>query len=284
MKKIKNSLIKRIIARLDVKNNYLVKGMHLEGLRILGYPELFSKKYFDENIDEIILQDVVASLYKRNQLSELTNKISKNIFVPIIVGGGIRSINDIRETLVNGADRVSINTGAINNKKFVREAVKTFGSSTICICIETLKIDNSYKIFTDSGRNEVNINVFDWINEVQDLGVGEIILTSINYEGTGKGFDIELYEKASKICSIPLLAHGGAKKPDDVYEVFTKTDIDGAVIASAFHFNYYKELLNEKDIPLIGSTSFLKNESNNSILFGIKKLKDFLKEKKIQIR
>ena len=135
-------MIKRIIARLDIKNNFLVKGMHLEGLRILGYPELFSKKYFEEGIDEIIFQDVVASLYKRNQLSSLTNKISNNTFVPIIVGGGIRNIQDIKETLINGADRVSINTGAIENKKFIREAVKIFGSSTICISIETLKIEN----------------------------------------------------------------------------------------------------------------------------------------------
>ena len=183
-------MIKRIIARLDIKNDFLVKGMHLEGLRILGYPELFSKKYFEEEIAEIIFQDVVASLYKRNQLNNLISKISKNVFVPIIVGGGIRSIKDIREILVSGADRVSINTGAIHNKNFLKEAVKVFGTSTICISIETLKINDSYKIYTDSGRTEINKNTFDWIKEVQDIGVGEIILTSINNEGTGKGFDI----------------------------------------------------------------------------------------------
>jgi imidazole glycerol-phosphate synthase subunit HisF len=277
-------LIKRIIAKLDIKNNFLVKGMHLEGLRILGYPELFSKKYFDETIDEIIFQDVVASLYKRNQLSDLTNKISENIFVPIIVGGGIRSINDIKEILINGADRVSINTGAINNKDFVREAVKVFGTSTICISIETQKIDDSYKIYTNSGRTETNIDTFDWIKEVQDLGVGEITLTSINNEGTGKGFDINLYEKASKISNIPLLAHGGAKTPEDVYEVFSKANVDGAVIASAFHFNYCKELLDKKEIALSGSTNFLKNKNNHIISFEIKKLKEYLKLKKIEVR
>ncbi len=277
-------MIKRIIARLDIKNNFLVKGMHLEGLRILGYPELFSKKYFEEGIDEIIFQDVVASLYKRNQLSSLTNKISNNTFVPIIVGGGIRSINDIKETLVNGADRVSINTAAIENKKFIKEAVETFGSSTICISIETLKINNKYKIFTDSGRTEINTDTFDWIKEVQDLGVGEIILTSINNEGTGKGYDLNLYEKASKISNISLLAHGGARNPSDVYEVFSKTGVDGAVIASAFHFNYYKELLEKKDIPLKGSTDFLKKNINQGIFFGINNLKEYLKTKKIEIR
>mgnify|MGYP006088226169 CR=1 FL=1 len=277
-------MIKRIIARLDIKNNFLVKGMHLEGLRILGYPELFSKKYFDDNIDEIIFQDVVASLYKRNQLSYLTNKISENVFVPITVGGGIKSIADIKEILVNGADRVSINTGAIHNKKFVKEAVKIFGSSTICISIETLKINNSYKIYTDSGRTEINIDVFDWIKEVQDLGIGEIILTSINNEGTGKGFDISLYEKASKISKIPLLAHGGAKTPDNVYDVFSKANVDGVIIASAFHFNYYKELLDKKEIPLTGSTNFLKDKNTHAISFEIKKLKEYLKSKKIEVR
>ena len=205
-------MIKRIIARLDIKNNFLVKGMHLEGLRVLGYPEFFARKYFEENIDEIIFQDVVASLYKRNQLSSLTNKISKNIFVPITVGGGIRKISDIKEILVNGADRVSINTAGVNDKKFIEESVRIFGSSTITITIETLKVGEKYKVYTDSGRTMTNIDTFDWIKEVQDIGVGEIILTSINNEGTGKGFDLNLYEKASKICNISLLAHGGHKK------------------------------------------------------------------------
>ena len=277
-------MIKRIIARLDIKNNFLVKGMHLEGLRILGYPELFSKKYFDENIDEIIFQDVVASLYKRNQLSSLTKKISNNVFVPVIVGGGIRNINDIKEILINGADRVSINTAAIHDKKFIKEAVKIFGSSTICISIETLKIENKYKVYTDSGRTETNIDTFEWIKEVQDLGIGEITLTSINQEGTGKGFDVSLYEKASNICNVPLIAHGGAKVPDDIYQLFNNTNTDGAIVASAFHFNYYKELLEKKKIPLTGSTNFLNDKKEHSIVFSIKKLKEYLKSKKIKIR
>ena len=278
-------MIKRIIARLDIKNNFLVKGMHLEGLRILGYPEFFAKKYFEENIDEIIFQDVVASLYKRNQLSSLTNKISKNIFVPITVGGGIRNINDIKETLVNGADRISINTAAVNDKKFIKESVKVFGSSTITITIESLKVGEKYKVYTDSGRTETNINVFEWIKEVQDMGVGEIILTSINNEGTGKGFDLNLYEKTSKICKISLLAHGGTRNSEDVYKLFINSDIDGVVIASAFHFNYYKELLKKKKISLQGSTNFLIDKNYKNIFFcEIKNLKKYLKLKKINIR
>ena len=278
-------MIKRILARLDIKNNFLVKGMHLEGLRILGYPEFFAKKYFEENIDEIIFQDVVASLYKRNQLSSLTNKITKNIFVPITVGGGIRNINDIKEILVNGADRVSINTAAINDKKFIKESVKVFGSSTITITIETLKVGEKYKVYTDSGRTETNIDVFDWIKEVQDMEVGEIILTSINNEGTGRGFDLNLYEKASKLCKISLLAHGGARNPEDVYKLFMNTDIEGAIIASAFHFNYYKELLKKRKILLQGSTNFLIDKNYKNMFFcGVKDLKKYLKIKKINIR
>ncbi len=259
--------------------------MHLEGLRILGYPELFAKKYFDENIDEIVFQDIVASLYKRNQLSSLTNKITKNIFTPITVGGGIRNINDIKEILINGADRVSINTAAVNDKKFINDSVRVFGSSTITITVETLKIGEKYKVYTDSGRTDTNLDTFEWIKEIQDMGVGEIILTSINNEGTGKGFDLNLYEKASKLCKIPLLAHGGTRDSEDVYKLFVNTDIDGAVIASAFHFNYYKELLNKKEISLQGSTNFLINQSSKNMFFlGIDKLKKYLKSKNINIR
>lgn len=258
--------------------------MHLEGLRILGYPELFSKKYFDEGIDEIIFQDVVASLYKRNQLSNFTSKISKDVFVPIIVGGGIRSMRDIEEALINGADRVSINTGAIKDKKFIKDAVKSYGSSTISIAIETLNYDGNYKVFTDSGRSETDIDTFEWIKEVEGLGVGEIILSSINNEGTGKGYDLNLCEKASNKLSIPLLAHGGARNPDDVYKLFTNTNVDGAVIASAFHFNYYKDLYNKKKIEQIGSTNFLNYSAKKNFLINIKELKKYLIDKKVSIR
>lgn len=278
-------MIKRIIARIDIKNDFLVKGMHLEGLRVLGYPELFAKKYFEEGIDEIIFQDVVASLYKRNQLSKFTNQISKDIFAPITVGGGIRSVEDIKDVLINGADRVSINTAALNDKNFIKQSVNTFGASTITINIETLKINDKYKIYTNSGRTEINLDLFDWVKEVQDLGVGEIILTSINKEGTGKGFDLELYEKVSKICKISLLAHGGTNNPNDVYKLFDNSEINGVVISSAFHFYYYEELLKKKEIKLEGSTNFLINKNyKNDFSFGIKKLKEFLKLKKIEVR
>jgi cyclase len=278
-------LIKRILSRIDIKNTFLVKGVHLEGLRVFGYPEFFAQKYYNENIDEIIFQDVVASLYKKNNLPSLIKRISENVFIPITCGGGISNIDNISELLINGADRVLINTSAVNNIKFVKDAVKTFGSSTITVGVETQKIDNKYKVFTESGRTKNDIDTFEWIKKLQDIGVGEIILSSISKEGTGEGFDLDLNEKASNICKISLLAHGGAGKKEDVYELFNKTDVNGVVIAAAFHHNYFSELLNKKKIIEHGSTSYLYSKKFiNKFSLNIKELKEYLKSKKMNIR
>jgi len=278
-------LIKRILSRIDIKNNFLVKGVHLEGLRVFGYPEFFAQKYYNENIDEIIIQDVVASLYKKNNLPPLIKKISENVFIPITCGGGIKNIDDISELLINGADRVLINTGAVNNIKFVKDAVRTYGSSTITVGIETQKIDNEYKVFTESGRTKNDIDAFEWIKKLQDIGVGEIILSSINKEGTGKGFDLDLNEKASNVCEVSLLAHGGAGRKEDVYELFNKTEVSGVVIAAAFHHNYFSELINKKKIIYHGGTSYLHSKKFISkFSLDIKELKKYLKSKKISIR
>ena len=185
----------RIIPRLDIKGTNLVKGIHLEGLRILGNPSDFAEHYYKNGADELLLMDVVASLYERNGLSELISEISKNIFVPITVGGGIRNILDIKNVLRAGADKVSINTAAINNKKFIKEAINEFGSSTITIAIEAIKgLDGEYFAFTDNGRENSGLKAIEWAKEVERLGVGEIILTSVDNEGTGKGFDFDLLE------------------------------------------------------------------------------------------
>ena len=278
-------MIKRIISRLDIKNNSLVKGINLEGLRVLGSPEIFANKYYDENIDELIFQDVVASLYKRNQLSELTKKISENIFIPITVGGGIRKIEDINVALNSGADRVSINTAEVENPKFVEEAVSKFGSSTISISIETLKIDGKYKIFTESGRKETNIDLMSWIKVLNDLNVGELIVTSIKHEGRSKGLDHELYEKLTQNSKIPVLAHGGVKNQSDVLNLFNNTNIHGIVISSAFHFNYLSEIKNKENSISQGNTVFLSNFKNyENYKSNINDLKLFLKSNGIDIR
>ena len=204
---------KRIISRLDIKEENLVKGIQLEGLRILGDPIYFSKKYYDESIDELIYQDCIASLYGNNNLHTFISKISKQIFIPLTVGGGIRNIEDIKKALYSGADKVAVNTAVIKNINFLKEATEIFGSSTISISIEAVKLeDNEYYCFTESGRNNSGIKVIDWCKRVQDNGAGEIILTMVNKEGTGEGFDLDFLKSVLKISKIPVIAHGGCGK------------------------------------------------------------------------
>lgn len=278
-------MIKRIISRLDIKNNFLVKGINLEGLRVLGSPESFAEKYYNENIDELILQDVVASLYKRNQLNEITKKISQNIFIPITVGGGIRSIEDVSKALDNGADRVSINSAAVENLKFVEKAIEKFGSSTISLSIETLEVDSQYKIYTESGRKETNIDFFDWIKIAEEYQLGELIVTSIRSEGRSKGLDLDLYKKISDVSSIPILAHGGASSEKDILNLFSETIVQGVVICSAFHFYYFNKILEGNKFLQQGSTNFLNNLKNyQKYKTSISDLKQYLKINNINVR
>ena len=181
---------KRIIPRLDIKGPNLVKGIHLEGLRVLGKPEDFAKLYYDQGADELIYQDTVASLYKRNSLSEIISRTLEDVFIPITVGGGIRSLADINKVLRAGADKVCINTSAIENPEFITEASREFGSSTIVVAIEVcFQKDQKYLAFTDNGREYTGVDALEWAKKVEQLGAGEILLTSIDNEGTRKGFD-----------------------------------------------------------------------------------------------
>ena len=187
---------KRIIARIDVKGENLVKGMNLEGLKVLGKPWDFSNYYYDNKIDEIIFFDTVASLYGRNNLFNIVEKVSKNIFIPITVGGGVKSISDIRNLLSAGADKIILNTKAILDPNFINLASNIFGSSTIVVNIDfNLQSDGSYNIFIENGRQIVNKNIYKWIDEVQKRGAGEVVLTSINTDGTCKGYDMNFYHK-----------------------------------------------------------------------------------------
>ena len=170
-----------------------MKGIHLEGLRVLGKPEIFAKYYFDQGVDELFYQDVVASLYQRNSLIDKIKETAKNISIPLTVGGGIRSIKDIQDILNAGADKVVINTRAVKDPNFINQAVKIFGSSTIVVAIETLKDnDENYFVYTDNGREFNNLNAIKWATEIKKRGAGEILVTSIDKEGTGEGFDIDL--------------------------------------------------------------------------------------------
>ena len=248
---------KRIIARLDVKNDFVIKGIHLEGLRKIGNPNEMAKKYYLQGIDEILFIDAVAAYYDRNSLTEIIRKACKDVFVPITVGGGIRTLEDIQIALNAGADKVAINTKAVQNPNFIKEASKVFGSQCIVSSIEAKQISkNKWEVYTDNGRDPSGKNVIDWVQEVEKLGAGEILITSIDKEGTKKGFDIELNNLVSKIVNIPIISSGGAGCNSDVSDVFLNTDIDAVSIASLFHyelesiFNLKNFLYNEKNINI----------------------------------
>lgn len=249
----------RIISRLDIKGPNLVKGIHLEGLRVLGKPEAFAKYYYDNGADELIFQDTVASLYERNSLQEIISKTAQEIFIPLTVGGGLRTIDDIRSVLRAGADKVSINTAAIKNPDFIQEAALRFGSSTIVVAIEAIRQnDGKYLAYIDNGREFTGVEVVEWAQKVQQLGAGEIVITSVDKEGTATGFDINLTRMVAQSVNIPVIAHGGAGSPEDVAEVIKEAKVDAVAIASILHYEAVRKLA-EVHFDGEGNTSFLKS-------------------------
>ena len=250
----------RIIPRLDIKGPNLVKGIHLEGLRVLGKPADYAKYYYKQGADELLFMDVVASLYERNSMHNIISETAKSIFIPITVGGGLRSISDIKDVLRVGADKVCLNTAAINNPQLIKEASRMFGSSTIVIAIEAIKeSDGRYLAYTDNGREFTGVDVFEWAQKVDDLGAGEIVITSVDREGTGQGFDLELVSRIANIVGIPVIAHGGAGKKEDVVEVLKQGNVSAAMISSLLHYHFIKE--NEsKASELEGNVEFLNQK------------------------
>ena len=277
----------RIIPRLDIKGPNLVKGIHLEGLRVLGKPEDFAKYYYEAGADELIYQDVVASLYERNSLHDIISRTAKEIFIPLTVGGGIRTIEDIKGVLRAGADKVSINTIAIKNPKFIREASLKFGSSTIVVAIEAIKQpDGRYFAFIDNGREFSGIEVLEWAKRVEELGAGEIVITSVDREGTGFGFDLELVKMVADNVSIPVIAHGGAGKKEDVLEVIKEGSASAVAIASILHYDSLSKDFADLGKRKEGNIEFLKNGKSSSKITptNLILLKNYLGEHSIDVR
>jgi cyclase len=229
----------RIIPRLDIKGPNLVKGIHLEGLRVLGKPERFARYYYEQGADELLYMDVVASLYQRNNLSDIVSRTAREIFIPLTVGGGLRTIDDIRNILRAGADKVSLNTAAIHRPELITEAAHQFGSSTIVVSIEAIKKpDGSYEAYTDNGRESTGVDVFKWAVQAAELGAGELLITSVDREGTGQGFDLELTRRISESVSIPVIACGGGGKISHVSEVAEAGNADAVCLASMLHYEF----------------------------------------------
>jgi cyclase len=250
----------RIIPRLDIKGPNLVKGIHFEGLRVLGKPEQFARYYYESGADELVYMDAVASLYGRNSLLDIVERTAREIFIPLTVGGGLRSVDDIRTVLRAGADKISINTAAIARPELIREASRAFGSSTIVVSIEAIrKPDGSYEAYVDYGRQATGVDAFQWAQQAVELGAGELMVTSINNEGTGKGFDLELTRRIAEAVPIPVIAAGGAGKVDHIADVITQGRADAVGLASILHYNFIRHAATlNADYSIEGNTEFLK--------------------------
>lgn len=255
----------RIIPRLDIKGPNVVKGIHLEGLRVLGKPEQFARYYYEQGADELLYQDVVASLYGRNSLVDIVERTSRAIFIPLTVGGGLRSLEDIRTVLRAGADKVSLNTAAIRRPELIREAAQRFGSSTIVVSVEAIrKPDGSYEAYTDNGRERTGVDAFEWALRAADLGAGELLVTSIDREGTGKGFDLELTRRIADAVSIPVIACGGAGSVTHVHEVVAEAHADAVCVASILHYHAVRQWGIAGDFSDEGNVEHLRRQTGFS--------------------
>lgn len=276
----------RIIPRLDIKGPNLVKGIHLEGLRVLGNPSLFARHYYENGADELLFQDVVASLYRRNSLNHIITKTAKEIFIPLTVGGGLRTIEDIKSVLRAGADKVSINTAAINNPDFIKKASRNFGASTIVVALEIIQQeDGSYLCFTDNGREYTGVEALSWAQQVEELGAGELMVTSIDKDGTKKGMDVDLINYISSNVTIPVIAHGGVGSLSDI-ENAVQHNADAVSIASVLHYNFLQSNKEQNFGTTQGNNEFLNNNLKQMKQFGttLPAIKKYLNEKSIPCR
>lgn len=246
----------RVIPKLEVKGENLIKGMHLEGLRIVGKPEQRAVDYYRDGADELIYIDLVASLYQRDNFLHIVEKTAEQVFIPMTVGGGVRSVDDARAFLRAGADKVSINTAIINNPKLISEIANTFGAQCMVASLEVQKkIDGGYECYTDCGRTPTGKDPFEWAKMVVELGAGEILLTSINQDGTFGGYDLDLVVRIASSVRVPVIASGGAGKLEDFEKVIQVGRADAICASAFFHFKRgtiqkVKDYLDHKKIPV----------------------------------
>ncbi|SMC45821.1 imidazole glycerol phosphate synthase subunit HisF [Moheibacter sediminis] len=248
-------LKKRIIPCLDIKNGRVVKGINFEGIKDAGDPIELAQRYVKEGADELVFLDITATLEKRKILCELVSEIASEINIPFTVGGGINSLEDAKMIINSGADKISINSSAIQNPKLIAEIVNEFGSQCVVLAIDTKFVDNQWIVFRNGGNVNTQLNALEWAEKGVELGAGEILLTSMNNDGTQSGFALEITQQVSEKVSVPVIASGGAGKKQDFAEVFEKSKATGALAASVFHFGQIpipelKEFLNKQNIPV----------------------------------
>lgn len=248
-------LAKRIIPCLDIKNGETVKGVNFLDLKEVGNPVDMAIKYSEQGADELVFLDISATDERRKTLIPLVKEIAKNINIPFTVGGGINALENVEELLKNGADKITINSAALSNPNLISEVAKRFGSQCMVLAIDTKFVQNQHKVFSNGGKIETDKELFSWAKEVENLGAGEILLTSMNTDGTKAGFAIDITKTLSELINIPVIASGGAGTMQHFEDVFTQTKATGALAASIFHFNEIgipelKNYLKSKNLPI----------------------------------
>ncbi len=227
----------RLIARLDIKGSNLIKGVHLEGLRVVGDPQVFAERYYHEGIDELIYMDIVASLYGRNNLADIVRHTAQRIFVPLTVGGGVRSVDDVRDLLRAGADKIAINTAATRQPDLISEIARRFGSQCVVLSIEAKRRrEGGWEAYVDNGREKTGLDAIEWAKRGEQLGAGEVMVTSVDQEGTRKGMDYELIAAVTSAIKLPVIASGGVGAPADAVRAVTEGGADAIAIADILHY------------------------------------------------
>lgn len=246
----------RIIPRLDIKGSNVVKGIHAEGLRVVGSPKELAKKYYEAGADELLYLDIVASLYQRSFDFDLLSDVASSIFIPLTVGGGIRSLNDITNALHAGADKVAINTYAIHHPEFLADAVQKFGAQCIVAFVEAKKkAGGGWEAYTDGGRERTGVDVIEWIKKAMKMGVGEVLVSSIDNDGTRTGFEHGLIQAVMEVATVPVIAHGGAGSMESVLDLVEDCHVPAVSCASMFHYNEHsipelKQFLREHTVSV----------------------------------
>jgi cyclase len=228
----------RLVARLDIKAPNLIKGINLEGVRVIGDPNVYARRYYAEGIDEIVYMDSVATLYGRNSLADLVKTSARDVFIPMTVGGGLRTIDDVDAMLRSGADKVSINTAAIRRPAFVAEVARRYGSQAMVLSVEAKRLRGAdrWEAYVDNGREKTGLDAIDWVRQAVALGAGEILLTSVDHEGMGRGFDIPLVKAVTAAVDVPVIASGGMGTPGHALEVVEQGGADAVAMAHVLHY------------------------------------------------